>query len=80
MDQREISRVADAVVVLDFDEGAAIVAEGDAADGMYFVKSGQCVVKQSARGGGEGKEAENEEDDLLRILKTGARVPPSFFY
>lgn len=65
MSQRELARIADAIQPKGFKEGNVIVQEGDTADGMYFVKDGQVVVKQSA--------AQNDEkaQNILGILKAG---------
>lgn len=54
-----------------FPEGAAVVTEGDDADGMYFLKEGSCSVKQAIPEG-EREEGSTETERILRILKKGA--------
>lgn len=64
MSRRDLSRVADAIQPKSFKEGEVIVQEGDVADGMYFMKEGQVVVKQSL------PDDENQQK-LIGILKVG---------
>ena len=40
-------QVVDAVEPLTFAAGTVIVVEGDAANGMYMIQQGQCVVSQA---------------------------------
>ncbi|KAH8068715.1 hypothetical protein JL721_6578 [Aureococcus anophagefferens] len=66
-----ITLLADVVEVRQFPEGAAVVTEGDDADGMYFLKEGSCSVKQAIPEG-EREEGSTETERILRILKKGA--------
>ncbi|CAG0885921.1 unnamed protein product [Cyprideis torosa] len=59
MTEYERGNVADALVTRSFRPGELIIRQGDPADGMYFVESGNLVVTLAAHEGGvEAKEKE----------------------
>ena len=69
MGSRDLSRVADVVQPKSFKEGTVIVREGEMADGMYFVRNGQVVVKQLLPDDLQGPEGKDEK--MIGILKAG---------
>ena len=44
---REIARIAEAVELVPFEEGEAMITEGDEADAMYIIQDGQAIVSQA---------------------------------
>ena len=66
---RELSRVADVIETRSYREGEAIVREGEVANGMYFVREGQVVVKQKIPAEDRGPDAKDE--GIISIIKPG---------
>ena len=65
---REISRIADVVESVTYEEDAVIIQENDDADAMYILVEGQAVVSQHQDNNGS---SDDDNKNLLRILKSG---------
>ena len=70
MGERQLSRLTDAVEVVHFEAKVEIMREGDAADAMYIIKEGQCVVSQEIITQDDGG-AEKSDSRLCGIVGVG---------
>lgn len=69
---RHLWKLADAVEDLQFAAGHTIIREGDAAEAMYIIKAGQCVVSQELETADCPDGSTKRDARLVTILRGGA--------
>ncbi|XP_076465845.1 cAMP-dependent protein kinase type II regulatory subunit-like [Babylonia areolata] len=62
LDSYERMTLADALVTQVYEDGEAIIAQGDLADGMFFVEEGQLKVTITSQGGREQEVSQQQLD------------------